>query len=150
MNAPVYPREASRPPVEEPADSPWGVLAWSLTPFVLALGMLLLSGCARPLDTAIVAANSARDVGMVSADVIATQCTARYRTAAPEDVPAINEVCGPAAQAYDAYRSAWAALVAAIQVAQLRDVPSTPELLALMVRLGTVAEGLSRAIGGVR
>lgn len=117
--------------------------------FVLAIGVQAIA-CARPIDTAILAANSARDVGEVSADVIATQCTARYRTAAPEDVPSIDAVCVPAARAYDAYRAAHAALVAAIQVAQLKEVPSTPELLSLMVRLGTVAESLSRAIGGVR
>lgn len=129
--------------------SVWPSVLWAASPFILALAMLV-SGCARPVDTAILAANSAREVGMVSADVIATQCTARYRVAAPEDVPAIDAVCMPAAQAYDAYRAAHASLVAAIQVAQLRDVPSTPELVALMLRMGTIAESLSRAIGGVR
>lgn len=44
MTTPVYAREEAAPRAEEPADSPWGVLAWALTPFVLALGMLLLGG----------------------------------------------------------------------------------------------------------
>lgn len=148
MNAPVYAHEAAartedRAPV-------WPAVLWALMPFALALGVLCMSGCARPIDTAIVAANSAGAIGDASAEVLEHQCTARYRTAAPEDVPAIDAVCVPAARAYDAYRASYAALVAAIQVAQLRDVPSTPELLALLVRMTTIADSLSRAIGGVR
>lgn len=123
----------------------------ALVALALFLGpLVLLTGCQRPLDTAILAANTARDVGEVSAEVLQSQCTDRYAVATRAEVAALDVYCLPAARAYDTYRAAHASLVAAVQVVQIGGAPGGPQLVALVARLATAGASLSRAIGGVK
>lgn len=129
----------------------WVLVLWQIVPFVAVVGLLVaLSGCTRPLDTAILAANSARDVGEVSAEVLQSRCTDRYAVATRAEVAALDVYCVPAARAYDTYRAAHAALVAAVQVVQIGGAPEGPMLIQLVARLATAGASLSRAIGGVQ
>lgn len=117
---------------------------------VLLFAALVLIGCTRPLDTAILAANAARGVGDAAAETLQTACTDRYVLARREDVAELDRGCLPAARAYDAYRAAHAALVAAIQVAQLRGTPDAAEVMRLTAALAAAADALGRAMEGVR
>lgn len=111
--------------------------------------VVLLSGCARPLDTAIVSANAARDVGDAAADALDAGCTQRYAAARASDVPEIDRACLPAAKAYSAYRAAHAALVAGIQAAE-GGALTTGEVLVLAARLAATERALAAALGAIR
>lgn len=116
---------------------------------ILTAIVVLLSGCARPLDTAITAANAAHDVGDAAAEALDAGCTQRYLAARAADVPEIDRVCLPAGKAYAAYRAAHAALVAGIQAAEGGEL-TTGEVLVLAARLAATERALAAALGAIR
>lgn len=110
------------------------------------LGALLLSGCTRPLDTAILAANAARDVGQVAHDLIESECLPAYRGAnTPASLAAVDARCLVPMKAYRIYRAAWAVSVVAIQRAQLGLITPS-EALAAAVEVGRKGAGLAASL----
>ena len=125
---------------------------------MVVLFILSLTGCAASqVDALTNAANGARDVGAAAADVLHDSCTVRYDeaavmadpTAKRAEVSRLDRVCIPLGQAYDAYRAAHAAIVAALQVAAASEQPNAAELAVLGQDLAVAGQRLSRALAAV-
>lgn len=102
-----------------------------------------LSGCTRPLEVAVVTANSAREVLIESKPVITEACAPLYeRAQTVADLDAVDARCKPAVAAYAALRAAWVMAVAAIGVAQASG-GGTPEL-------GPAVAEMARGLGLMR
>lgn len=123
--------------------------------FVFALAALcafaaagLLSGCARPLEVAIVSANSAQRVLVESKVVITAACVPAYeRAQGAAEVAAVDARCVPAGRAYDALRAAWVTAVAAIGIAQARGTEA--ELGPAVAELGRGLELMHASLKGL-
>ena len=106
----------------------------------------VLAGCAASVhDTAVKSANGARSAGEVWASLLHDRCTERYKKAKAEEVPAIDVRCVPIERAYDAFRDAHAALVAAIVAVESGAAPET--LGPALSRMAKAAQAIA-ALGG--
>lgn len=118
-----------------------------LVALVLTLGPLaLLTGCRGPLDGAILAANTAREAGLVAAAELAASCTARYQVASADEVPSIDARCLPLARAYAAHRAAHLALAAVLVRAERGEPVDAVEVATLVARLADAGAALSEVV----
>ncbi len=133
-------------------------LAWLL---VFVGAMLIAAGCARPLDTAVVTANTAA-AALVEARATLIEHRAKAQREAAKRVkgsrsdPSVRqeqldraEMVGrryrPAFQSYETARKFWVAAVATIKVAQRhRDAGVEPNLEAVASALAELAEAQKR------
>lgn len=124
------------------------VPAMAFLAFLVVTGAAV-TGCARPLDTAITAANGARDVGQVAHDTIESECLPAYRGAGtPAAVAAADARCLVPMKAYRVYRAAWAVSVVSIQRAQL-GLATPAAALAAAVDVGRAGADLAASLQAV-
>ena len=113
------------------------------------VALLFASGCARPLDAAIVAVNAARDVGASAHDAIEAACVPAYRAATDKTaVAAVDARCVPAERAYRVYRAAHATAVVAVQRAQL-GLATEADALAAARAVGQAGAELAATVRAV-
>ena len=120
---------------------------------LLALGGLVLAGaltgCTRPIDTAIRTTNGARAVGETARAVITAACVPAYRAAnTSAQLAAVDARCLPAERAYRVYAAAHATAVVAVQRAQIGLVTEA-DALAAAVALGKAGGELAAAVQAV-
>lgn len=128
---------------------------------VVVGALLILAGCARPLDAAVISANAAAITLQATHDEIATASRAAQREAASRVLgdrsdPAVRaeqidraRLAGatfrPAWEAYSTARAAWVAVVAAIVVAQQTDEPDLDAITQALLALAEALAGLGDA-----
>ncbi len=126
------------------------IIEWAFLVAALGLGLLLavsLAGCARPLDVAIVSANSAREVLVEGKEVIEAECVPAYGAAGtPAQVARVDARCLPAMRSYEAVRSAWLVTIAAIGAAQAADGGDLADVQRAALDLGAALTKLAAAI----
>lgn len=123
----------------------------ALVALVFAAGPLaLLTGCAGELAAATLAANAAREAGLIAAAELEASCTSRYATATAAEVPALDARCLPLAEAYAEARAAHLALVSALELADRGEALDEASLAGLVEDLARAGQALSRARAGAR
>lgn len=123
--------------------------------FLFALGTLallvvsFLSGCARPLDLAVSAANSAQTVLVEAKPVITDACAPAYEAAESRaDLDAVDARCKPAVAAYQTLRASWVLAVAALGAAYA-DGEATPEVARAVAEVGRGLVAMQAALRGL-
>ncbi len=143
-----------QPQPNAPAEAPPAPAARSaaVTPVgmtLLALGALSLTACARPLDTAINAANVSRDIGLAAHDAIAGYCVPAYKAAADKAaIVVVDAKCLPAERAYRLYAAAHTTAVLVIQRAAL-GLATDQDALVAAVAIGRAGADLAAAVKAV-
>jgi hypothetical protein len=120
--------------------------------FLITALAVLACGCAgAALDKAVASANTARDILAEAGNALHAVCTERYQEAkTKEAIARLDAHCVPARDALAAYRTAWLALVAAIDLAKSQGHPDDPRLIPLGIELAEAAERLATALGGAQ
>ena len=116
---------------------------------LLVIACLAVVGCARPIDTAIRAANVGRDVGLAAHDAIEGACVPAYKAATDKAaIAAVDAKCLPAEKAYRLYAAAHTAAVLIIQRAQL-GLATEADALAAAKAVGQAGGALASAVQAV-
>lgn len=104
-----------------------------------------LQGCTR--SDMVQTANAMREVGTDAGYLINEVCVQGYdRAKTPEQIADLDKACLPAVDAYDAFRAAHLAMLAAIHASELRGTSDPAEMAKLAAELATAAEAMSRSM----